>query len=342
MNREIGSEFWDHPGLCDGVGHNGDSVFLLSGRTAIDFIARDMHLSRQVRSVGLPAYCCESMIEPFVKHGLAVSFFDLCAEEAVLPEDCDAVLLLDYFGYEMPQTARLARLAHETGKVVIYDGTHKLSGNPAAEAFTDYSFCSYRKWFFCNSAVAVKHRGKFLVSKPEDTHPEYLRLRRAAAEKKKAYIQDGLGDKSEFLQMFRQAEEILDTDYACYSGEAVFPETGQIAARRRENAARLLEGLKQIPGVTPWRANLGEGDEPLFVPVLVDADLRPELRKHLISRHIYCPVHWPLSHWHDQSQTESAQELYTCELSLVCDQRYDAGDMDRLLYEIRQFFGGNG
>ena len=63
---------------------------------------------------------------------------------------------------------------------------------------------------------------------------------------------------------------------------------------------------------------------------------RDALRSYLLSRDIYCPVHWPLSEQH-VGLSERAKEIYAEELSLVCDQRYKDEDMERTVQEIQKF-----
>ena len=71
----------------------------------------------------------------------------------------------------------------------------------------------------------------------------------------------------------------------------------------------------------------------MFVPILVDPHIRDDLRSYLINRQIYCPVHWPKSSYHGM-----CNELYDMELSLVCDQRYNFADMDRMVHAIMDYF----
>ena len=72
--KEIGSEFWTTEYYA------GEERFFLSGRTALDFIIRDITAEICVNKVFLPALCCHSMIEPFLSNGLSVNFYDVCLE----------------------------------------------------------------------------------------------------------------------------------------------------------------------------------------------------------------------------------------------------------------------
>ncbi len=83
-----------------------------------------------------------------------------------------------------------------------------------------------------------------------------------------------------------------------------------------------------------------ETDCPLFVPVRVPEGQRDALRRYLIEREIYCPVHWPVSGYH--RLTEEEQSFYDEELSLVCDQRYGREDMERIIETVRSFWEERG
>lgn len=334
--KEIGSEFWlRYPTAPADRADSG--VNLLSGRTALRFIIDDLRKRRNVRRVLLPSYCCESMILPFLQAGMKVDFYpvyrDLVGFPADADADADAVLLLDFFGYTTPQTAEIARLAKRQGMTVIYDATHKLDGNPAAEAWADYSFCSFRKWFYCNYAKAVRHDGDFALTPPLPRYEAYEGLRDEAAREKEAYMVGETNDKESYLRKFRAAEEMLDGTSEIYGGApAVFEPRGMIE-KRRENAAYLMRQLKGIPGITLWREELKDTDTPLFLPILVDPSLRGDLRSALIREQIYCPIHWPKSPYHGD-----CGELYDRELSLICDQRYDLTDMARMVGVIQGYF----
>ena len=80
--REIGSEFWlkDIPtqhieDLPQWLNVGDDRQFLLSGRTAIDFVLED--ISQDISCVYMPSYCCESILQPFVDKEIHIEFYDV-------------------------------------------------------------------------------------------------------------------------------------------------------------------------------------------------------------------------------------------------------------------------
>ena len=347
---EIGSEFWAVPMSEKENGIvSGNVRHTLSGRTALELIARDLKEERGAKSIYIPAYCCDSMIEPFKKQGYVIKRYAVepysktVHRQIFTDHGCDAILLLDYFGFEAEETAVFAMIEKLRGTSVILDRVQTAFSETGAEAHADYTVTSWRKWFFSCAATAEKKCGEWLVPDFEETNEEYVSLRRNAAKLKADYIEKGIGAKPGFLVPFRQAEELLDEDFSSYAAEEKsiyelkYADVDFIVSRRRENAQYIMDELKNLPSdiIRPLYAEMKEKDVPLFVPVLVKKELREELRQHLIMNEVYCPVHW-------NTELGGANKLYDGELSLVCDQRYGIEDMKREMMLIREFFISKG
>lgn len=335
---EIGSEFWV-------LETQGDSRFFLSGRTALEFIIRDLLTNKKVSSILMPSYCCHTMIMPFVQHGIKVRFYDVIYDKSLkvnLPEyrDNEIFYYIKYFGYESLEGINIEEV-RKRYNIIIEDQTHSwMSGR---HSIADYSFTSYRKWFaVAGIAKAVKKNGSFLTDELKDNNT-YNGLRERAFRLKKNYIEDGIGEKKEFLELFEKAEDVLERDYYGYrpsreSFERLLYQIEndiEIAKARKDNARILIKKLKDIPSITVMFDSVGDLDVPLFVPILV-REGRDDLRSFLIQNGIYLPVHWPLSDYHVGISNE-ARALYNQELSLVCDQRYTKDDMDRMVALISKF-----
>ena len=72
---EIGSEFWIES-VPEHLLTERDGVYALSGRTAIDLILQDILRQKRVETVAMPAWCCDSMVAPFVAHGIEMLFYE--------------------------------------------------------------------------------------------------------------------------------------------------------------------------------------------------------------------------------------------------------------------------
>lgn len=342
---EIGSEFWAVP-MSEKENEllSSNARHVLSGSTALELIASDLKEERGAKSIYLPAYCCCSMIEPFKKQGYAIKYYAVepysktIHRQIFTDHGCDAILLLDYFGFEAEETAIFAMAEQLRGTAVILDKVQTAFSKTQAEEYADYTLASWRKWFFSCGATVEKKCGDWLVPEYTEENEAYISLRREAAKLKSDYIEKGIGKKQMFLNKFREAEDVLDADFSAYAAEKKSLEEIKhanvdfIITRRRENADFIMEELKKLPTdiIRPLYAEIGDSDVPMFVPVLVKKELRNELRQYLIKNEVYCPVHWP-------TELGGADKLYDCELSLVCDQRYGLEDMKREMNLINEF-----
>ena len=85
MRKEIGSEFWNVP-----VNLKANTLLpeyarlFISGRAALRYIIKDIMLKKKVQTIGLPSWCCDSIITPFIDEGLEVQFYPVVLENGVL------------------------------------------------------------------------------------------------------------------------------------------------------------------------------------------------------------------------------------------------------------------
>ena len=334
---ELGSEFW----LEKESYHF--PTYVLSGRTAIDLILQDMMAEgKSIRTVYMPAYCCDSMLQPFLDRNVQISFYDISWFDGHLVLDIDRnhktdiLYITNYFGYDNTPEKQTIRSFKEQDSTVIYDRTHSLFRKEDKHPdWADYMFASIRKWLGvpCGALVA-KRKGQLAL--PELKEYPHLEGKLAAMTMKAAYIEEKNEElKKQFLQLFNTFSHQLATDYRDYKidelSRNIWAEANKTEFQnsRRENAAFLQKEIKRLPGINPL-FKLGLNDCPLFVPILFESKgERDKVRSYLTSQSIYCPVHWPMPSTVDSDM--DARRLYDCELSLLCDQRYGLVEMKRIL-----------
>ncbi len=334
--REIGSEFWLEREPAE-LSHDKDGIYVLSGRTAIDLIIQDMVKTRRVRNVCMPAWGCDSMLAPFVARGIDIKFYDISLAESadtaeILCDFCDfrenIFYVTNYFGYESTLPIETVQEFKEKGAIILYDRTHSfLMEDDPCLALADYSFASIRKWMSVIGG-AVVNGVKDCQLKP---YP-HLECKKLAMRMKKAFIEgDESVDKQAFLSLYGefgyhlaedyQNYEMDDLSYALYKLE----DLSAMRRKRRENAKYLHENLKGVKFI----GELTENAVPLFVPIFFETtEQRNAVRKKLIEAQIYCPIHWPKPTLIPADF--EANKIYDTELSLICDQRYDLADMERM------------
>ncbi|BDZ78155.1 hypothetical protein [Claveliimonas bilis] len=329
MAWEIGSEF--HRVLPD-RGHGlrypilGSLVF--SGRTAIETVLKEIIGARKA---ALPSYCCYSMIQPFKDAGIEVEFYPVYFEnglkiEVDIPENTDIILWCNYFGFMMS----MPDLSKFQG-VIIEDVTHSLFSENPCHPQSHYLVASLRKWEPINcggycSSVNGKIHYEPTISPPV----EYMRLKKEAMELKREYLLDFDKEKKpRFLSMFEESNHWLAENYSglsidlCSKDYLSTVDVGEQRRIRRRNAKVLYEGLEEK---VQFLFSIEDMDCPLFVPILLHN--QKEIKRELSLKQIYCPIHWPRPDGCDSN-------LYDQELSLICDQRYNEEDMERLVSVLK-------
>ena len=336
MKSEIGSEFWlvRKPAASP---LDSEGVYVLSGRTAIDLIIQDIIKTSSVRSVYMPAWGCDSMLAPFVHRNILLDFYDVCFDGQLKCHTdslyhTDIFYVTNYFGYESAFDVEVVKQFKAKGAVILYDRTHSfLMEEDPYLPLADYSFASIRKWMGVIAGAEVKGIGE---------HPlkpcPYLTCKEEAMRMKRAFIDgDASVDKQTFLNLYGEFGHHLAEDYQNYEMDTLSyalykaEDLAVMRHKRRENAQYLHDHLKGVRFV----GDLTDNAVPLFVPVLFDTtEQRNAVRKKLIEAQIYCPIHWPKpiqTPWNFE-----ANRIYDTELSLICDQRYDLSDMERMVVLI--------
>ncbi|NBR30190.1 MAG: hypothetical protein EBT83_17565 [Betaproteobacteria bacterium] len=204
----------------------------------------------------------------------------------------------------------------------------------------DYAITSLRKWWPTTDGASL-HFTDHGWAATLDAPNEGFVSRRLLAK----LLREGYTDcERRYLELVGESEARLDQPgtarapswIACVLLESVDVPT--MAARRRANFNILASRLPALRETgSPLRLlhpELGVGEVPLVLPILLPAELRDPLRRFLATRRIFCPIHWQLeAHASAAAQTLSAQML-----GLPLDQRYGDADMHRLADAVGSFF----
>ncbi len=334
--REIGSEFWISDNKIAPVSER-DGLFVLSGRTAIDLILQDIMRHKSVRNVYMPAYCCDSMIVPFLQRNIRVDFYDMFFDGKLnykidVDKNADILYVNNYFGYENTLSDELIHHFKEKGSVILYDRTHSFLMENSDKSDADYSFVSLRKWMGVATGAKVEGLGSVELSECP-----YADAKIQAMRAKNLYLNGDLSvEKTAFLAAFAGFGKQLELDYRHYGMDdlsyALYKaeDLAEMRERRRANAAFLHEELQ-----LDFFGALSDNACPLFVPVVFGSHAaREKLRQALIGAQIYCPVHWPKNSL--ITPDLKVNQLFDCELSLICDQRYGLKEMVFMVKKIKE------
>lgn len=347
---EIGSEFSNDNIYLDefkqlNICYGNDNLYLMSGRTAIDFILKDILKYKKIGKAYLPSYCCQSMIDPFENNGIKCVFYDVgCSNHHLytkldLIEGIDVFLRMSgYFGFadKIYDEDKILRLK-EKGCIIIEDYTHSLFTSEPSES-SDYLFASLRKWLpvVCG-AICSKKIGNFVDNKLlEEMDSDLLSIRKLAMDQKKKYLSgDNEINKKNFLENYSLFNQYISRnyEYKVIDNESLYRinyfNYKKIITKRINNAKYLITEIHKINKELLLYDGLKEGDVPLFVPIRVkDKDT---LIKCFIENKIYCPSHWP-----KPTKINHVNNIYDMEISLICDQRYSIDEMKKIIKCIKK------
>ena len=329
IKKEIGSDFTDI--LIqdeDNLVFPIDTKWFISGRSALDYIIKDIKSKKDIKSIAVPSYCCDTMLKPLLKNDLEIIFYSITYKDNQLVRninvDADVLLYIDYFGYT-------DKFQIDFPNIIINDISHSIFNHNKK---ADYYFGSLRKWAgFITGGFA--YSDNFSIDYNYLENKEYISLKQEAILEKSKYLNNEI-DSKDYLKLFSKAEEMLEDAYE-YAGYEVdiykarrfnFP---IIKNKRINNARKLLEVVKEYA----LFKEIDDNDCPLFVPIIVPENKRDGLRKHLINHNVYCPIHWPITSLHKLNDDELF--IYENELSLICDQRYDIEDMEYINSLIKEY-----
>ena len=347
---EIGSYFWldgqegKMPvGDVNWLPSVEDSCFAFSGRNAIDVALRDILDNNSIKTVYAPSYCCVSMLQSFIDRGLKIEFYEVGFENGkftyALPKNVSGsiVLIMSYFGLSADRTHEAIEKLHNNGAIVIEDITHSLLRERTASEHSDYLVASLRKWFAVPTGGWIGKRKGFLSQKPTMDSNHAVVDKIAGMREKFDYLSGKIDSKENFLLANATFDNDLihvdrmlkldDMSLNIIQGQDI----KNVINQRRKNAAVLLGGLRGLSDVITLPSVDLTVDAPLFLPVFMETEKRDALRKYLVSRGIYCPVHWP-------EVMGAKVGVRANELSLICDQRYSEGDMAAIVDAILEWY----
>lgn len=336
---EIGSEFWslDEYQHCNNEDYwyfGKDTRFTLSGRTSIHYVLMNILKERLIKNVYFPSYSCKSMEKPFYNLGIDIEYYSVYYDNGLkydidVNKKCDIFFAMNYFGFESTNMECYIKEFKKRNVIIIEDITHSLLSDKMYSTYSDFLIGSLRKWFpiICGG-IAISLNTKFSIELLNKTNEKMVYLKKIAMNNKRDYIMGKSNKKEMFLKQFEASNMMLENDYELldidnYSYNTVMKiDLNEIKKIRKNNFIFFYNCLKKIKNVSLLVDNINDGDCLLYIPIIVDIKKRDYLRKKMIEKNIYLPVHWPDNIHSNISKSE---------LSIICDQRYNKQEIIRIV-----------
>lgn len=359
MKQEIGSNFWmdirdigeniecsfeavkDMPGYC--------ITYYSSGRGAIEALIRQYNVAG--KTVLLPIFCCHTVFEPFIRAGCQVGYYQIRKDLTINQEDfClkvermepQYIVAMSYFGKDTLWGMKpLLDDIKTKGIKIIEDMTQSLFSDSKYDK-ADFYVGSLRKWGAITDGGYLAAREKADMRLDFEYDAELVEAKKRAIQKKHDYMELGIGERQEFLDLQMQAEALLDNDTKVYGmselGKRMYGrwDIEELKKRRRENYNVLLCGIVSGKHMKPALGELKGSETPLYFMMDCEED-RNAVQYWLKERDIYAPVIWPMMKGLESQLDLAGKYIYGHLLAIPCDQRYTEEDMQRILCALEKF-----
>lgn len=322
--------------------------FFNTGRAAIESFLK---CEKKFNRVWLPAFICTSVIDAVKRAGKEICYYPIT--KTLQPDleylrenkvkEGDVLYVMQYFGICLTdEFLRYIDKKSKEGVLIFEDITMALlSKKNKSFAFGDVIIASIRKWIGVPDGAFLASKERIIRHKKQQSAYDYTMNYFVAQIMKSVYLIDSKAfDKERFLSFSNIGIESLFTDFTIRDMSEVsrrlIPENWEgYIKKRRKNYELLYELLKQIPQVKLLDKC---HEEMLPMGMFIITRERDTLLNFLISRGIYCNVHW---------RQNEATELFedtsflsrNC-ITIPCDHRYDETHMIYIFETIQLFFGG--
>lgn len=322
--------------------------FYGSGRDAMRAILSHGREALGWRRLLVPSYFCQEVVRALMAVGLEVmSYPDDPRDPQIDLESLAsrvgpgaAVLVSNTFGLRGSVDAEVIRAK---GAAVIEDHTHDPWSRWAHGSTADYALASLRKTLpIPDGGVLWSPRGHVVPSSPRAT-PERERAsgrKLGAMWMKRLYLAGQAVEKEAYRALFAAGEAEIASGPISGMADATlgllraFPVSAWRAIRRA-NYDHLRRAISGTPGIDVLSPVEADACPFSVVCVLPSRARRDHVRARLSSSRIYAAVLWPFDDLALSDVPGRAVDLGGRSLSLHCDMRYGADDLDRVATVLR-------
>lgn len=301
--------------LNHGSEFHEQGIALNSGRNCLRYLIR----GRKIKRIWLPKLLCSAISDTCKEENVQILYYSIDKQlRPVLPQSLegDWLYLINYYGqYSIEEIRHLDRIY----KNIIVDNVQAFYTKPIEGLDTIYT-C--RKFFgvpdggYLYTGCALSE-----ILQKDESYDELTflagRLERSANEFYSAYRENEQRiDELPLRRMSMVTQNLLrGIDYE------------QIKKERERNFSYLHEQLRSVN-----QLELCLPDGPYMYPLLVKDGA--EIRRSMQEKRIYIPTLWP--NVLQECPIDSLEYQYAADiLPIPVDQRYDIGDMETIVDEIR-------
>ena len=284
--------------------------------------------------IWIPEYFCYEVVGAIAKTGIKILFYqdsplldDEYAIRQIKFDENDVVLRMNYFGI------RASRDNSDISVDVIEDHSHDLISHWALNSNADYCIASLRKTLpIPEGGILWSPKSNKLPTKLESTIENELIVYKklSAMLLKREYLLNDKGDKQMFREIFIESEHCLDNLDVSGISPVVKKILNQIDLEEiNQNKKQNWEYLNNILGssVNILQIENESIGTPFSLIMLFESEQRRDsVKVNLIKNNVYPAILWCIP----SKQTQEIKDLGNRMVSINCDARYSAKDIEQL------------
>jgi len=325
------------------------ALYFNTGRAAIEKLLEKLKMYGFC-NVWLPAFLCDSVRDAALRAGMELSYYrvnaDLSVDVSSIQADKHCILyVVQFFGQRIrSEMLSYVREFKKVGGIVVEDiSLSLLSDDEEYVGFGDYIIGSMRKWFpiVDGGILLSREHSNYELA---DASNDYTLYYYTAQILKDAYLKSRSFNqqwKKVFLSYNTDGMKALFSDYTPRKMSRISLEllTGLdfnlIREQRNKNYDMLCFLLSDIPEI-----NILVERQDAMTPLgmVLVCKKRDNLLNYLISKDIYCNVHWR-NNASTRNFVESEYLADRC-ITIPCDQRYGENEMYYISQTVHEFYGG--
>ena len=298
-----------------------------SGRSSLRLILRSGFKNKRFL---LPDFLCKAILQIFDEAVVRYSFYRVGRDLKIDPASFkgkrfDALYLINYFGQRHDiRSFSLDRV------FVIEDNAFLPIFERPKYARRWIGFNSFRKISPIADGSLIQSTMKLKGDLIEKKEAPFCKLKYKAKEIKSEYLSGKKHCESEYLDIFKKAEKLLDRQREIYTISRrslfmlfeLYKGLESECLKRKRNYTFLGMHLKG------WGIRIRPEHYSFYVMAVEGRD---ELREYLFSKDVFLPAHWPKFNGADNP-------LYGTIISIPVDSRYENKDMLRIAHLIKKFY----
>ena len=352
---EVGSEFdWSND-LISPIGQAANLPLhyelFSTGCASLFGLEKILNRNRGKRlRLHLPCFFCMEATKKLAKAFDICWYQDLPSQkypnfETLNPSSGDLVLAVNLFGIKSREVWQDWLKSHND-VILVEDHSHDPFSTWALQSQADYAMASLRKTLPIPDGAIIWSGKNLPLPQASQSQSDGAYKRLSAMLLKRAYLNGGYVSKETYRQLEIESEDSLDDvshdRISAFSKNVLCSLDIKRFRERREANVRHFLNLsfsEQNQNWQPLFSSWDNGSVPFNSIILCrNREIRDSLRKYLIGKNIFPPIHWPQPHNGMTSNDLQAIDLSNRILTIPTDQRYSFSDVARVVTIIEEFF----